>query len=121
MPGAPLVATNRSARVLVVIVTFKAQDVPPPGAGLKTVTAPSPTAAMSAAGIAALSCVGETNVVTRSTPFQRAFEPLTKFAPLITSVKSGSPATTVCGFKPETVGVGFVPSCVMVKVWQIGR
>jgi hypothetical protein len=54
-----------------VIVNVTEPEVPPPGVGLKTVTAAVPVAAMSLAGIAACSVVLLTNVVVRLLPFQR--------------------------------------------------
>jgi hypothetical protein len=57
-------------------------ELPPPGAGLKTVTAAVPAAAMSAAEISAVSALTvPLLVVGRSLPFQRTTEPATKFVP----------------------------------------
>ena len=69
-----------------------APEVPPPGGGVKTVTLAEPTAAMSAALIVALSCVGLTKVVVRLTPFHCTTEAGTKFVPLTMSAKLGPPA-----------------------------
>ena len=89
------------------IVKVRALDSPPPGALLKTVTLAVPAEAISAAVIAACSCVLETKVVVRSTPFQRTIEtPPTKFEPLTTSVKAGPPAVVDAGFKLVRVGTG---------------
>ena len=51
------------------IVKGKADETPPPGAGLDTVTFAVLGAAMSAAVMAALSCVALTKVVVRAVPF----------------------------------------------------
>ena len=82
-------------------------DVPPPGAGLPTVTCAVPAVAMSAAGMAAVSRVAETNVVARSAPFHRTTEPLMKFVPVTVSVNPGPPAVAVAGLRPVVAGTGF--------------
>src|ERR1700674_4715302 len=64
-----------------------ADDVPPPGVGLKTVTAAVPTVIKSPVRMAALICDGLTNVVTRAEPFQFTTEFGTKFVPLMVRVK----------------------------------
>ena len=48
-------------------VKFTALEVPPPDAGLVTVTASVPVEAMLAAGMAAVNCVELTNVVVGAT------------------------------------------------------
>ena len=74
------------------IVRVWALEVPPPGAGVNTVTEAVPATAMSAAGIAAVNRVEETNVVVRSAPFQSTTELATKPVPLTVSVKPDPPA-----------------------------
>src|SRR5262249_7669462 len=81
-------------------------DVPPPGAGLKTVTCAVPATAMSPAGICAVNCVELTKVVGRSAPFQRTTEPLMKFVPVTVKVKAAPPVITAFGFKLVSVGAG---------------
>src|SRR5207244_9435656 len=76
-------------------------DVPPPGAGLKIVTDAEPAAAISAAEMAAESCVAETYVVARSAPFQRTTELVTRFVPVTVSVKPGPPAVAEVGRSEE--------------------
>lgn len=51
-----------------VTLKFTATDVPPPGTGLVTVTGNAPTAAISDAVMAAVTCVELTNVVTLAEP-----------------------------------------------------
>ena len=51
-------------------VNGEVADVPPPGAGLVTVTLNVPAAAMSAAVIAAVTCVALTNVVVFAVPLK---------------------------------------------------
>jgi hypothetical protein len=63
------------------MVKFIAFEVPPPGAGLVTVTAGVPVEAMLAAGMAAVNCVELTNVVAAADPPKLTVEPATKFVP----------------------------------------
>jgi len=114
----PLPATAVDGLIVVIVgdgfvmVKVAVLDVPPPGAGLKTVTFAVPAVAMSLAGMAASSRVLETKVVVRSLPFQRTTAPLTKFVPVMVSVNPPLPATVVDGLIVVIVGDGFV----MVKV-----
>ncbi len=91
-----------------VMVKVAVLDVPPPGAGLKTVTFAVPAVATSLAGIAAVSTVLETNPVVRSLPFQRTTEPLTKFVPVMVRVNPPLPATVVDGLIVVIVGAGLL-------------
>ena len=68
------------------IVNVSAFDVPPPGVGFTTVTDAVPTAATLAAGTIAVSCVEETNVVTRAEPFHLTVEVATMLVPLTVRV-----------------------------------
>jgi hypothetical protein len=78
---------------------LSADEVPPPGAGLTTVTDRFPAEATSEAETAAVSCVPLTNVVTRLEPFTCTTELFTKFEPFTVSVKAPLPATIVAGDK----------------------
>src|SRR5437867_1269824 len=91
-------------------------DVPPPGAGLPTVTCAVPPVAMSVAGMVAVSWVAETNVVARSAPFHRTTEPPMKFVPVTVSVNPGPPATAAVGLRPVVVGTGLAFVMPMLKV-----
>ena len=73
------------------IVKVRALDVPPPGAGVNTVTGTVPASVMSAAVIAVVSRVAETNVVVRFAPFHWITEPAMKPVPLTVSVKALPP------------------------------
>ena len=64
--------------------------------------------AMSAAVIAAVSCVLLTYFVVRFEPFQRTTELLMKFVPLTVSVKAGPPGLAEDGLSPVITGKGFV-------------
>lgn len=80
-----------------VTVKFIAFEVPPPGAGLVTVTADVPVETMLEAGMAAVNCVEFTNVVAGADPPKLTIEAATKLVPLIVIVKAAPPATEVFG------------------------
>jgi hypothetical protein len=80
--------------------------VPPPGAGVKTVTEAEPGVAISLAEIVAVTWVLLTKVVGRSEPFQRTLEALLNAVPLTVREKSGSPAVTDNGLALLIVGAG---------------
>lgn len=108
--GARLVATGTGFGGIIVKVADEV--VPPPGSGLKTVTAAEPALRMSAAVIAACNCVALTNVVTRSVPFQRTMELLLKFVPLTVSVKAADVANIEVGLMLVRVGNGLLTAIV---------
>ncbi len=97
------------------IVKVWALEVPPAGAGLNTVTVAVPAAAMSEAGIAAVSRVEETYVVVRLAPFHWTTEPELKPLPLTVSVKAALPEYAVVGLRLFVVGKGLL----IVKVWAL--
>jgi hypothetical protein len=88
------------------MVKFIGLEVPPPGAGLVTVTASVSVEAMLDAGMAAVNCVESTNVVTGADPAKLTIEDATKFVPLIVSVKAAPPARLLFGEIVVIVGVG---------------
>src|SRR6266850_2670684 len=73
--------------------------------GLRTVTV-AELAAMSEAGMLAVSRVPLTNVVTRGDSFQRSVAPDTKLAPSTVSVKAGPPAVAELGLSDVSDGPG---------------
>jgi hypothetical protein len=81
-------------------------EVPPPGAGLKTVMSNVPAAVRSLAGIAAVSCVPLTKVVVRFDPLNCTTEVDTKFVPFTVRVKSRSPTVLLVGEMLVVVGKG---------------
>src|SRR6267378_5192913 len=89
-------------------------EVPPPGAGLKTVTWAVPVAAMSEAGMDAVTCVAETNVVVRADPFHCTTDPETKLLPFTVSENAAAPTMAELGLRLVVVGRGL--PFVMVKV-----
>lgn len=96
-----------SAGAGLLIVNVAAAVVPPPGAGLVTVTLAVPAVAISVAGIAAVNCVALTKVVVRKPPFHHTVESLMKFEPLIVSVNAAPPAIAEVGLRVVIVGTGF--------------
>jgi hypothetical protein len=88
-----------------VTVKFIGLEVPPPGAGLVTVTADAPLEATLAAGMAAVNCVEFTNVVAGADPPKLTIEAATKLVPLIVSVNAAPPATALLGEIAVIVGV----------------
>ncbi len=90
------------------MVKGSALEVPPPGAGLKTVTCAVPAAAISLAGIAAVNWLLLTNVVLRSEPFQRTTEPEVKLLPLTVRVKPAPPAVALEGESELSAGAGLL-------------
>jgi len=90
------------------MVNARFPDVPPPGVGLNTVTCAVPAAMISAAVIAAFSCVALTNVVVRLVPFQFTTElPLTNPLPFTVKVKAAPPGVALVGASVVIVGAGF--------------
>ena len=89
------------------MVKFTELEVPPPGAGLVTVTASVPVETTLAAGMAAVNCVELTNVVAGADPPKVTIEAATKFVPLIVSVKAAPPTKAPLGETEVIVGVGF--------------
>src|SRR5262249_34366317 len=83
-----------------------ARDVPPPGAGVTTVTDTLPALLRSLAGIAAVRLVAPTNVVVRGAPFHCTTDDDTKPAPVTVSVNPLAPTVAAPGFRLLSVGAG---------------
>jgi hypothetical protein len=109
-PPAPAVAGLKLVVVGtgLLIVKVRPLEVPPPGAGLNTVTEAVPAIAMSAAVIAAVNWVEDTNVVARFAPCHRTIEPATKLLPLMVSTKSVPPAIVEAGLRLVVAGTGLL-------------
>jgi len=88
-----------------VMVKFIGLEVPPPDAGLVTVTASMPVEAMLEAGMAAVNCVELTNVAVGAAPPKLTIEDATKFVPLTVSMKAAPPAAALFGEIVVIVGV----------------
>jgi len=88
------------------IAKIRAFEVPPPGAGVNTVTDAVPAAAMSAAAIEAVSWVADTYVVVRLVPFHWIVELDAKLLPLTVSVKAVPPAVPDEGLRLVIAGTG---------------
>ena|ERR1700730_5460407 len=94
------------------MVKVWAFDVPPPGAGLVTVTCAEPAFAMSAAVIAPLTVVPFTKVVVRGEPFQSTCDVDTKPVPLTVRVNAAPPCVALEGWSLVNDGTGLL----MLKV-----
>lgn len=84
-------------------------EVPPPGAGLTTVTGKELTTSRLAAGNVAVSCVGLTKTVARLVglaPPKWTTDPATKFVPVIVTTWSRLPAAKLVGVTVVIVGTG---------------
>src|SRR6266850_8414355 len=84
------------------IVKVWAPEVCP--SGLRTLTGTEPAAAMSEAGMLAVTRVALTNVVVRAAPFQSRVAPDTKPLPSAVSVKAGPPTVALFGVSVLSVG-----------------
>jgi hypothetical protein len=99
-------------------VKFSAFEVPPPGAGLVTVTGTVPAEAMAAAGMAAVNCVALTNVVVRVVPPKLTNEVDTKFVPLTVRVKAEPPVAALFG-EMEVIDGTRLPTVVKLTVFEV--
>jgi hypothetical protein len=106
---APGCVVNASFAALAVIVKVTGvTDVPPPGAGVTTVTLAVPAVAMSAAPIVAVSWLVLTKLVVRATPFHCTVDVPMKLVPFTVSVKPAPPAVADEGLMLVVVGAGLV-------------
>ena len=96
------------------IVNVCAAEVPPPGAGVTTVTDTVPAIAMSVAGTIAVNVVLVTNVVESGDPFQSAVEEAKKLDPLSVNVNCAPPAVVDVGLMESRTGV----ELRTVNVWE---
>jgi hypothetical protein len=90
------------------IVRDRFADVPPPGVGLVTVTVAVPAVAMSAAVIAAVSCVALTNVLVLAALLNFTTDVDTKPVPFTVRVKAAPPAVALVGEREVSVGAGLL-------------
>src|SRR5205085_1583273 len=96
-PAAGAVTDTVGAVVSGVIVSVRALEVPPPGAGVKTRTDAVPARAASAAVTVIRSCVALTKVVERLAPLYCTTELEMKPVPVTVRVKLGEPAGMLLG------------------------
>lgn len=87
-------------------VKESAADVPPPGAGVKTVMESVPAEAMSDAEMNVVNWVELTKVVDRLAPLTFTTEAETKLLPVKVNVKPLLPAMTLEGEMLESAGAG---------------
>lgn len=103
------------------IVKVTGLEVPPPGAGLVTVTVAGPAVETAVAGIEAVSCVELMKVVGSAVPLKLTTEVLMKPVPFTVNGKAAEPATVLDGESEVIVGAGLfaaAPSWLMVKISQ---
>jgi hypothetical protein len=99
---------NVSPLVGTVTVNGTAFEVPPPGAGLKTVTEAVVGTATSEAGTFAKSLLEVTKVVASGAPFQFTTEVETNPVPFTVSVRPGEPGAAASGTSGWLIrGTGF--------------
>src|SRR5260370_39092314 len=104
-PSTPLVGVIEvSVGTGMLTVKVCAVVVPPPGAGVVTNTLTLPAMAISAAVIAAVSCLSLTNVVVFATPLKFTTDVVTKFPPFTVSAKPAPPTVALEGEKLVTDG-----------------
>lgn len=98
------------------MVNAEAEEVPPPGAGLKTVTLLLPSDWISLAEIVAVSWFPFINVVGRAEPFHWITDAGTKFEPDAVSVKAALPSAAEAGEMPDKVGTGFGVTAIVMAL-----
>jgi hypothetical protein len=98
-----------------------AEEVPPPGAGLNTVTLTVPVDVISAAEIAVVNLPLFTNVVGRVEPFHCTAELDIKLEPFSVSVKDEPPTVVELGAMDVRLGTGLGGggAAAIVKVWVL--
>src|SRR5216683_212002 len=102
------------------MVNVAAAEIPPPGAGFVTVTLTVAAVAISAANIAAVTCVALTNAVVFAAPLKFTTAPLTKPVPLRVSVNAAPPAVALVGESVVMTGAGLVPVPLSVATCVVG-
>jgi hypothetical protein len=113
--AAPVGESDVMAIFELLIVNWRLAEVPPPGAALVTETVAVPAVAMSAAVIAAVSCVALTNVVALEAPLNLTTDPVTKPVPFTVRVKADPPAAALVGEIEVPIGAGLL----IAKVWAL--
>ena len=88
-------------------------EVPPPGAGLNTVTCAVPAEVISDAEMLTCSCVALTNVVNRDEPLKRAEELLTNPLPFTVRVNAADPAIAPEGEREVIEGDGLLAALIV--------
>ena len=103
---APVGDTDAIVGAGLLIARVVAAVVPPPGAGLVTVTLAAPAVAISIAGTCAEICVAPVKLVANAVSFQLITELDTKLAPVTVSVKAVPPTVALMGDRLAIVGTG---------------
>src|SRR2546426_12046624 len=100
------------------MVTVSADDIPPAGAGLNTVTLPLPSAATSAADRDACSFVPLINCVGLGAPFHSTIEKMLNPLPVTVSVSAPSPARIAAGESDVMTGTGLSIATSVDSAWN---
>src|ERR1022692_3955021 len=98
------------------MVNVALAEVPPPGTGFISETAPVAAALRSLARIVAVSCVALTNVVTRWSPFHCTSDAVVKPLPVTVIVESPDPAFTDEGSTEASTGTGFADTVNVMEL-----
>src|SRR5580700_4029640 len=91
-------------------------EVPPPGAGVDTVTLAVPALAISVAGIVTVNSVECTKVVARAAPFQCTAELVWNPVPCTVKVNDAPPCVALAGDSEVMAGTGL--SIVKVRALE---
>src|SRR5262245_20158799 len=113
-PCAPRFGATEVTVTEAVMVKVRAPDVPPPGAGLTTVTGTEPAVVRSLAGMLAVSWVVLTKVVVRGLPLHCTTDAAMKLVAVTVRSKPGPPCAALLGVNAYTMV--FRSEAVMVKV-----
>ena len=98
-----------------VMVKVSELDVPPPGAGVTTVTAAVPAEDTNAPLTIAVICSPLTKVVASAVPFQLIVDEAMKLVPFTVRVNAAVPAAVLAGERELAVGTGLVETGSIVK------
>jgi hypothetical protein len=99
--------------VRLLMVKVSALDVPPPGAGLVTVTGRVPAFIRSGPRMVAVTCVALTKVVDLGLPLKFTTAPLTKPEPFTESVRRCEPAEALAGCSEVIAGTGLLLAAML--------
>src|SRR4029077_12250076 len=94
-------------------------EIPPPGAGVNTVTPYVPASDRSAASTGVVSDVPLTTVVVGAAPLKCATDVPTKLVPVTVSTNGAAPCATVVTLRLVTVGAGGGGTTVHVSPFDV--
>src|SRR5215510_12195498 len=100
---------------------ISADDVPPPGDGVKTVTCVVPRLARSLAGMSARNWLALTYVVGRLLPFHRTIDAVANREPDTVSEKPAPPTMAAAGDNDAMSGAGLIDGSTMTGALVAAR